>query len=563
MNFFKFNFARYFRLSLPQAMSTSGDLSLQTRAINIINIFRFLLSLTFFSFFLYLGEINWVNSENANLFFKLSAAYLLLSIGLLVLSRLSPTSLMRSLPVQIVLDIIFITLLMHTTGGIQNGLGLLLIITIVTASLVSQGRMALFYAAVASIGLLLEQSYQIIKWDSSPLTYTQPVMLSLSCFATAWLAYSLAKRMHHSEALASARGIDLENLAQVNALITQEMHDGVIVVDQDFNIRHHNLQAELLLSLPKDNVSYLRLADSIPEIALVLQNWLKGEDSSAIITVGNRELKLRVMPIHPLSDWRELPPVLNSPLNPYFGAVIFIQDWSQLQAAAQQAKLAALGRLTANIAHEIRNPLSAISHANQLLQEEDHLSASTARILQIVADNIQRIDQIVKDVLELNRRDRTHQEPIELGPFLSDFHTQFCAVEKIPTLHFQLDVPLQKQIINFDQRHLTQVLWNLCKNAWQHSLKKNASVYLRCVEVGRNGINIEVIDDGAGIADQDKLKLFEPFFTTTNTGSGLGLYISRELAEANGASLQYQALSTGSAFILHLNKSAQKRHNSV
>jgi two-component system sensor histidine kinase PilS (NtrC family) len=337
----------------------------------------------------------------------------------------------------------------------------------------------------------------------------------------------------------------------------------VIVVDQDFNIRHHNLQAELLLSLPKDNVSYLRLADSVPEIALVLQNWLKGEDSSAIITVGNRELKLRVMPIHPLSDWRELPPVLNSPLNPYFGAVIFIQDWSQLQAAAQQAKLAALGRLTANIAHEIRNPLSAISHANQLLQEEDHLSASTARILQIVADNIQRIDQIVKDVLELNRRDRTHQEPIELGPFLSDFHTQFCAVEKIPTLHFQLDVPLQKQIINFDQRHLTQVLWNLCKNAWQHSLKKNASVYLRCVEVGRNGINIEVIDDGAGIADQDKLKLFEPFFTTTNTGSGLGLYISRELAEANGASLQYQALSTGSAFILHLNKSAQKRHNSV
>lgn len=563
MNFFKFNFARYFRLSLPQAMSTSGDLSLQTRAINIINIFRFLLSLTFVSFFLYLGEINWLDSENADLFFKLSAAYLLLSIGLLVLSRLSPTNLLRSLPLQIVFDIIFITLLMHTTGGIQNGLGLLLIITIVIASLVSQGRMALFYAAVASIGLLLEQSYQIIKWDSSPLTYTQPVMLSLSCFATAWLAYSLAKRMHHSEALASARGIDLENLAQVNALITQEMHDGVIVVDQDFNIRHHNLQAELLLSLPKDNESYLRLADSVPEIALMLQQWLRSEDSSTIITVGNRELKLRVMPIHPLSDRRELPPVLNSPLNPYFGAVIFIQDWSQLQAAAQQAKLAALGRLTANIAHEIRNPLSAISHANQLLQEEDHLSASTARILQIVADNIQRIDQIIKDVLELNRRDRTHQETIELGPFLSDFHTQFCAVEKIPTLHFQLDVPLQKQIINFDQRHLTQVLWNLCKNAWQHSLKKNASVYLHCVEVGRNGINIEVIDDGDGIADQDKLKLFEPFFTTTNTGSGLGLYISRELAEANGASLQYQALSSGSAFILHLNKSAQKRHNSV
>lgn len=234
--------------------------------------------------------------------------------------------------------------------------------------------------------------------------------------------------------------------------------------------------------------------------------------------------------------------------------MIFIQDWSQIQSAAQQAKLAALGRLTANIAHEIRNPLSAISHANQLLQEEENLNPPSVRMLEIIADNTQRIDQIIKDVLELNRRDRTHQEKIELNAFLTNFYVGFCAVERIPTSHFQL-APCQKQhMIAFDQRHLTQILWNLCKNGWDHSHKQTGSLKLHCIEIGKSSLSIEIQDDGHGVAEQDRVRLFEPFFTTKNTGNGLGLYISRELAEANGASLQYQALAQGSAFIVHLKK---------
>jgi two-component system sensor histidine kinase PilS (NtrC family) len=367
-------------------------------------------------------------------------------------------------------------------------------------------------------------------------------MLSLSCFATAWLAYSLAMRMQHSEALASARGIDLENLAQINALITREMHDGIVVVDQDFNIRHHNLQAESLLSLPKDKAETMTLTATVPQIANALSKWIKGEDhhSNLIITMNSHELKLRFMPINELRS---------------HGAVIFIEDWSQIQAAAQQAKLAALGRLTANIAHEIRNPLSAISHANQLLQEE-HITEPTGRILQIISDNIQRIDQIIKDVLELNRRDRTHQEQIELHQFLADFHTQFCAVEKIPAGHFSLMLGHQTPTVLFDHRHLTQILWNLCKNGWQHSKKQTASLNLRCFTVGNSGLYIEIQDDGEGVGEQDRARLFEPFFTTKKTGNGLGLYISRELAEANGASLKYQALTHGSAFVVHLKKSS-------
>ncbi len=528
-----------------------NDIGLQARALNLINVFRLILSLIFVFSSWYIKDVSWWDAEHAQLFFRIAAVYLIFSIAIFTAYSLNPAYFLSSphvlQPVLIVADIIFITLLMYAAGGIQSGLGLLLIITIVTASIVSNGRLALFYAAIASICLLLEQSYQIALGDLSVSSYTQPVMLSLSCFATAWLAFSLAKRMQYSEELASARSIDLENLGQVNELITQEMPDGVLIVDQDWNIRHYNQQAEALLALPNNSSQNMTLRSHLPDIANVFSQWANnpGNDKNAIISTKNRELKLRFMPINELKG---------------VGAVIFIQDWSQLQSVAQQAKLAALGRLTANIAHEIRNPLSAISHANQLLQEEENVPAPTARILQIIADNIQRIDQIIKDVLELNRRDRTHQERIELHQFLEEFHAQFCAVEKIALADIKLTF-LEKQVyITFDKRHLHQILWNLCKNGWEHSQKAAGSLGIECSEAGTMGLNIHVYDDGDGVLDQDRGRLFEPFFTTKNTGNGLGLYISRELAAANGAILHYHLRNPestgapGSVFTIQLKK---------
>ena len=521
-----------------------NDFSLQARAIRIINVFRFILSLVFVVFYIYADDLNLMSSENAPLFFSLALAYLLFSITLLVVTPLKSSAVIFFHPLQIVIDILFIIMMMYAAGGIQSGLGLLLIVTIVTASLVSNGRLALFYAAIATIGLLLEQSYRIMRWELAASSYTQSVMLSLSCFATAWLAYSLAKRVLQSEALASSRGVDLENLAQVNELITQKMQDGVIVVDEYLNIRHHNSQATLLLALANNDKDELSLKDNARVIAKALSEWLHGnsKNKDLIISVNNRELNLRFEPIN--HQIRAL------------GAVIFIQDWSKIQAAAQQTKLAALGRLTANIAHEIRNPLSAISHANQLLQEDENFAAANARILQIIEDNTQRINQIIKDVLELNRRDRTLQETIGLNQFIVDFHTQFCAIEKIPGTHFSISHGMQQNRITFDRRHLTQILWNLCKNGWEHSRKEIGSLSLNCRQTSNPGpaskaaLQLEIIDDGAGVDEQNRSKLFEPFHTTKTSGNGLGLYISRELAEANNSKLIYQPLQAGSAFIL-------------
>ncbi len=516
---------------------------LQKRTILLLSAFRFLLSLFFVLTIFYVDDKNWLTQENQLLFFKLSVSYFIFSAIAVVMNALNMAESRFSFLLQIIVDIVFIILLMHVAGGIGSGLGLLLIIVIVTASLVSKGRLALFYAAVATIGLLIEHSIQILMLDLSSTSYSQPVMLGLSCFATAWLAHSLGIRMQLSEAIASARSVDLENMAQINARITEEMQDGVIVVDEFLMIRHYNMQAATLLALNAQDAP-LHLAQHLPEISTIYDEWLTsaGKNNQFNQTIQHHELKIRLMPISPTVNAQHL------------GAVIFIQDLSQVQSKAQQAKLAALGRLTANIAHEVRNPLSAISHANQLLQEDAKLGAH-ARILQIVEDNIQRIDKIVKDVLELNRRDRTFQEPIELNKFLLDFHAQICAVEKIPHMFFNLNLTSTLEVIYFDQRHLTQILWNLCKNGWEHGQKKLGSLALNVTLTPQHKIQIEVFDDGTGVALTNQSKLFEPFYTTKSTGSGLGLYISKELAEANGARLEYQPIALGSSFILLISKS--------
>ena len=534
-------------------------------------LYRFIVACTLVAYFFFWRDRNLLENYNSALYLKVSITYLLVSLAAAVLTwprftglgfvglkfaRFKPVILERlkfdhRLTLLTIADIGFIVTLIYAAGGLKSGLGLLLVVAIVVASLFSQGRFAFFYAALASIALLLEQSYQWVSWGENYVDYTHAAMLSLSCFATAWLAHSLAKRTLQSEALASQRGVDLENLAQINELITQEMQDGVLVVDKDFKLRHHNFQAEGLLGAGNQVWSAQTLDECSPELADLMRYWISEDrgvsniSSSAIkLSTEERELRLRFMPV---GESRSQ------------GAVIFIEDWSQIQTQAQQLKLAALGRLTANIAHEIRNPLSAISHANQLLQEQEEKilqrDPATQRMLEIISDNVLRMDQIVKDVLELNRRDRTQQETIALKDFLLEFRDQFCQVEKIPPLGFKIDLGEYSEQIAFDRRHLNQILWNLCRNAWRHSKRGEAGLTLSLdIPVNAHAIRLEISDDGPGVPPEDIQHLFEPFFTTESTGTGLGLYIARELCEANGGNIKYVPVQNGGLFIIHLKR---------
>ncbi|MCX7628459.1 MAG: ATP-binding protein [Methylophilaceae bacterium] len=475
---------------------------------------------------------------DTHLFGATAALYVLFSIASLFAAKSRWPDFNHQLTLGTLADIGFITTLMFASGGVRSGFGLLLVIAIAAASLVSQGRLALFYASVATIAVLLEQSWQILSWDEKYQDYTHAVILSLSFFATAWLAHSLAQRARESEALASQRGIDLANLSEVNQLIIRDMPDGVLVVDARLQLRQLNEQARILLGMADLVWENTPLDQCAPALATLLRAWmstLPGSDSAPRLNVAGREVQLRFAPV---GSGREQ------------GAVIFVSDLSQAQFQAQQLKLAALGRLTASIAHEIRNPLSAIGHAAQLLLEDAENDPTRKRLLEIVHGNVLRLDGMVRDILQLSRRDRAKSETISPAEFMQEFRNQFLQVEDIPEAVCILTNCDGIPPFQFDRQHLQQVLWNLCRNAWRYCSRQPGSMRL-ALSANRARVMIDVIDDGPGVSDQSLPHLFEPFFTTEANGTGLGLYIARELCEANGARIEYIASPEGTLFRIH------------
>lgn len=531
-------------LSPDTVAAPAGHPDAYWRSMHYFSAYRLVIAGILFVTYYWMRQHAWWEGYDRPLYYQVALGYLLFGVLMWVLVRLRWPRFNRQLTLQAMGDIGFIVMLMYAGGGVKSGLGLLLVVAIAGASLISQGRLALFYAALASIALLLEQTWQLLMWQEDYDDYTHAVMLSLSCFATAWLAHSFAQRTRQSEELASRRGIDLQNLSQVNQLVIRDMQDGVLVVDQNLQIRQHNARAEALLGVRAGEWDARTLESLAPEIAAWHDGWLSGGQETPReglhLESRGRELRLRFLPVG--HDRRQ-------------GAVIFIEDWSRVQSQARQLKLAALGRLTANIAHEIRNPLSAIGHASQLLQEEEGLAATPRRLLQIIDDNVLRLDHMVQDVMQLSRRDRVRQEQVPLHTYLEEFREQFCQIEKIAPECMVLEPGDANVSVLFDRNHLHQVLWNLCRNGWRHGRKQAGSLAMRMGEGGRaSEIEIEVADDGPGIPPDIRAHLFEPFFTTEASGTGLGLYVARELCEANGAGLNYVESPDGARFKIYLKK---------
>ena len=441
---------------------------------------------------------------------------------------------------QVVLDVIAMTLLMYASGGVKSGIGLLLLVSLAAAGLVARGRHAFFHAAVAALAILLEQSWQFLNAGTAASDFFQSGLLAGSYFVIAGLGFTLAKYARGAEQIAEARGVDLANLAQINELVIRDMQDGFVVVDEGGVIRQHNRQSESLVGgLAKANER--ALADAAPTLAKLLSEWR--EDPQRIFAMlrdpdTQRDYQVRFVAV---GDQTASP------------TVIFIEDAGRIWAQAQQMKLVALGRLTASIAHEIRNPLSSINHAAELLHEESGHRPEDQRLLTIIQENSHRLDRMVQEVLYLNRRDRAHPEPIDAKPYLEQFVRDFCANEKILAEVFVLQIETSQRPI-FDRSHFDQILWNLARNARRHGRgqPKSVTILLRHAADADNLV-LEICDDGPGVTAEALAHLFEPFFTTDASGTGLGLYIARELAEVNGARLEYAGTqlrgSTGTAHV--------------
>ena len=502
------------------------------RSLFYFNVYRLLIALLLLLSVVIWGSNLWFGSRDIGLFVGADLAYVVFSMACFVLIS-ARRHFDLQLTLQVAADVVFIVLLIYASSGISSGLGLLLLTTLAGAGLISRGRLTLFFAALASIGVLLEHTYETLKLEAPDSQYVQAGLLSSAYFAIAWLAHTLAKYTVASERLAAKREIDLANLEQVNQLVIRDMQDGVLVVDGRGVIRQFNARAERLLG-PLPAGGEVALAQYAPTLAAQYEQWRSraGVDPGAGMPYSSSESARFV----PIGGNREL------------GAVIFIEDQTRVQAQARQLKLAALGRLTANIAHEIRNPLGAISHAAQLLREEPGMGDTSARLITIINENSGRLDRMVNDVLRLNRGERAHRERFRLADFLSGFIEQFSQIEKIDPGVFRVEPAADPEVL-FDRSHLNQVMWNLCRNALRHCRRGPASIVIRVsLERGGSVVKLDVVDDGPGVILEARAQLFEPFFTTAAGGTGLGLYIARDVCEANGATLDYVETPRGAQF---------------
>jgi two-component system sensor histidine kinase PilS (NtrC family) len=436
---------------------------------------------------------------------------------------------------QVFVDIVVITLLMHATGGLSSGFGLLLVVTVAGGSILIAGRIAALFAAMAAIAILTQQIYVYLYEPFASPQYTHAGFLGLSFFATALVISVSARRMRHSQALAQRWEVDLANLAQLNDHIIQRMQSGVLAVDEVARVRFMNRSAQHLLGLAEWSPR-TPLAGLAPELAGLHQLWLQAPERSSHILEPAPGGVRAVVSFAAIGEQVKR------------GAVVFVEDAGATTQRAQQLKLASLGRLAGSIAHEIRNPLGAISHAGQLLDESANLDESDRRLTRIIRENSLRMNTMVENVLRLGRGRPAVLQRIELGVWIRDFLDEFETRREGARGAVEMRVAPPQLQVRADPSQLHQVLWNLCDNALHHAGEPPQVL----IDAGIDSISgrpfLEVTDNGNGIPSSELDRVFEPFFTTRVQGTGLGLYIARELCEGNLASLTLEPSERGCRF---------------
>lgn len=455
-----------------------------------------------------------------------------------------PLPLAQTLLALLAGDIFFLGLAMIAGGSTGAPLPILLFPQLAASGWLLRTRIAFFHAALAALMLLLLVAWRAIGGDIGGPQLFQTALVCIGYFAMVGTAVVIGRYTKASEDLATQRGIDVANLEQVNRLIIQDMQDGVLVVDLNGVVRGHNAQVTRLLGGFGRMRGGMRLAEFSATLHDYWRRW--DEDQGELLPPFKVETTQRLLRVRLVR--------IGSGLNG--GTLIYLEDLGRAQNEAQQMKLAAMGRLTASIAHEVRNPLSAINQAAQLLEEDGVVAPGGARLLGMIRNNARRIDRIVGEVLQLNRRDRQQPEALPLAEFVHAIVDEIVQAEGIARRAIRIDVD-DSLAVMFDRGHLSQIAWNLVRNAWQHCQKRDGSIAI-AARAGYTGdaVIFELADDGPGVAAENRAHVFEPFFTTRPGGTGLGLYIARELADANGATLELLAKSPGAMFRITFRRAA-------
>ncbi len=496
--------------------------SLQRSTIlRVYNYYRILISFLFLYLFSDENFREFVGSFNPELFQQTIIYYLgaNIVIGLALPIFVSDDFVSKTAPsfTILTLDIIALMLLMSASGGVASGLGNFIVFTLAFGGGLIFGRVSTVLPAIAFILTLYGEFYLFFLDGNELQSFFQAGILGIVYFVANIFFQTLSQQLRKREN-------EVFTLEQINQLIVEKMNTGVVVTSQEGTIRLINAAGRNLL-FPDT-----REVNDDTEIPRALRTGIGEEEQDHTFTFQVNDNSPDLLASY--SKVTSSDPTLNQ--------LFFVEDSTQVQQQAQQLKLAALGRLSASIAHEIRNPLGAISHAAQLLGESDTLDRGDKRLSEIIQNHCVRLNNVVENVLQMSRRKIAEPKPIHLQTWLEEFTQEFSAgFSGEPQIEIEI-VGDPDTAIEFDPLHLSQILGNLCQNGLRYSEKKTGEAKLIIRANSGEGVNhLEVIDFGEGVSDDLIPNLFEPFYTTEVTGTGLGLYLSKELCEANNARVSY------------------------
>jgi two-component system, NtrC family, sensor histidine kinase PilS len=522
-------------LSQAALRNTGPGPAFNWRVLALLNLYRGLVALVLAALYYLFGSRGLV-VESPPLFLSTAFAYFIFAVFSVVLVRRRFGSPRYHTIAQVAVDLCVLTLILQTSGGVGGGLGLLFVVPVGGLSFVLRTRNALFLAALATLGILFVTVGQEVGGHTDIGAYTSAGILGAMLFTIATVASLIAGRMRESEALVLQRDVDLANMADLSQYILQHLRESLLVVDAGDNIRLINASAADILGNERAVPNAL-LGEVSPRLLYSLSTWRQNAGrertpESFVAADGGRVIQPYFAPLG------------EGPPGP---TLIFLEDTTLMAERVQQSKLAALGRLSASIAHEIRNPVGAMSHAGQLLAESPVLGPGERRLTEIISSNAERVSDIINNVLQLSRREPTKAQRLQLVTWLDDFVREFSQTTQISGTQIRLQGEPNSLVVRFDPGQLHQVVWNLCDNALKYGSAQSDSP----IEVlyGRLSPNnrpyLEVADRGTGIEEKTVERIFEPFFTGRKGGTGLGLYIARELCQLNRSVLLYEARDGG------------------
>ena len=502
---------------------------------NVYNGYRIIIAIFFsFSFMLALKNAQhdyWVLINLFPTFF-----YFLFSIALFILYYFYPKN--PLLMVGLTVDALVLTTLLYFSGGNDLQVILLFLVQVAAAFMLVRSNQAILLTIFAITLVIYQQFYQTLKSDVNYALVNNVASMAISFIGVAYLSYTLSKRLKQIERLSERQVNEVNALNAINNKIVQIIDQGVVVLSHDLEIFIANDTAIDQLHLPK-TLDNFNLPDISPLLAARLAPIIEQPEATLIVRLDvpttRTPLAVGIEPNN--QSFNDLRLRITQLRQQY--AIIFIEDLRHELSRAQQLKLASLGQLSASIAHEIRNPLATISQASQLLMEEVNeadsgLSDDNILLYEMIYHQTIRVNKIIEDVLKLSRQQRPNFVYIEPKTWLNDFIEENFSGHDI-FLHCHTDKGFM-----FDNHQLAQILVNLINNGLRFSSKTQPHAFVT-LQVYKSGkfIHIDVIDTGHGVAKENIQYLFNPFFTTDNQGTGLGLYLSQAFCQANYANLEY------------------------